>query len=212
MAALYEDYRSAAYTAERDFYEPGYATGAAKDFDCRHPYIAAIEAWLAPNLPDPPLVLDWGGGSGINTPFLGKGKVHIHDISGVTVVKGAQRISKKNHSQYSYDLVCSQLVLEHVASPLKMLREIVPAMSQKTLLYLEVPYEEIMRKNPKSNNLAQLKHFWHEHINFYTEIGLHRLCGQLGLQILDVHYQLFDNGVRKGEVIGVLARLEQVSN
>src|SRR5580658_3942823 len=90
MAALYRGYRDAEYTRQRDHFEPGYAAGAARDFHVRHAYIADVEAWLARWLPEQPAVLDFGGGNGINSPFLGRSALlHVHDVSGVAVMEGA---------------------------------------------------------------------------------------------------------------------------
>lgn len=89
MASLYHGYRDAAYNAQRDFFEPGYAATVANDYRYRHAYLDTLETWLAPHLPACLTVLDWGGGDGTNTPFLGKGTIHIHDISEVAPVAGA---------------------------------------------------------------------------------------------------------------------------
>ena len=35
--------------------------------------------------------------------------------------------------------------------------------------------------------LAQLKRHWHEHINFFSESSLRRLCERAGLQVLAQH-------------------------
>lgn len=93
-----------------------------------------------------------------------------------------------------------------MASPIDLLQEIMPVMIPNTLLYMEAPHEQPMRENPNNYYLAQLKHFWHEHINFYTETGLRCLCARAGPRVLDVHYQRFNNGVRSGEVMTVLAQ------
>jgi hypothetical protein len=54
MAALYEGYRGPAYTQQRERFEPGYAATVAQDYTRRHAYIAEVEAWLAPRLPERP--------------------------------------------------------------------------------------------------------------------------------------------------------------
>jgi hypothetical protein len=208
LAALYRGYRNAAYTRERDHYEPGYATMAAQDFAHRHAYLADVEAWLSPRLPEPPAVLDWGGDSGINSPFLGKTRLlHIHDISGVAVVEGAERVSTGQLQQHSYDLVTCCQVLEHVPSPLELILQIIPTLSPQTLLYLEVPHETLMRDHPGSLKLAPLKRHWHEHINFFTETAVRRVLERARLQVLDVLDLPIDLGSRKAMVLGVLAKL-----
>lgn len=208
MAALYTGYRDDVYTQQRDGFEPGYAETVAHDYTQRHAYITDVEAWLAHLLPARPAVLDWGGGDGSNTPFLGRGRIHIHDISGTNVVDGAERILPEQVGEHEYDLVVCSQVLEHVPSPLNLIREIIPALSQQTLLYVEVPHESLMRENPGDLKLATLKRHWHEHVNFFTETGLGRLLERTGLQVVDKHFQSYKNGSRKGKIIGFLAKLK----
>jgi hypothetical protein len=208
MAALYRGYRDEAYTRERDHYEPGYASTAAKDFAHRHAYLADVEGWLSPRLPKRPAVLDWGGDSGINAPFLANTRLlHVHDISGVDVVKGAERVNTGQLQQHSYDLVTCCQVLEHVPFPLDLVRQIIPALSPQTLLYLEVPHETLMREHPGSLELSALKRHWHEHINFFTEPSVRRLLERARLQVLDVLHLSVDLGWRKGMIMGVSAKL-----
>lgn len=204
MASLYRGYRDEAYTQQRDHYEPGYADTVARDYLRRHSYLDHVEAWLAAHVPGNPSVLDWGGGDGRNTPFLGRGSVHVHDISGVEVVDGVAAIDVRRPMPHFDLVVCSQ-VLEHVPAPLELLLAIVPMLSPGTLLYVEVPYETLIREHPGSLELAPLKRHWHEHVNFFTEAGLRQLFDRAGLQIVDVHYLPVDNGARTGEVIGLLA-------
>lgn len=206
MAALYSGYRDAAYTLQRDRYEAGYANTIAADYAHRHAYIAGVEAWLAPRLPECPRVLDWGGGDGANTPFLGKGTIHVYDISDVPVVAGAEQVELDLVGQCDYDVVTCCQVLEHVPSPLDLVGKIALRLSQRTLLYIEVPHEQLIREHPGNRDLAKLKRHWHEHVNFFTETGLRRLLDRAGLLLVDVHYLPIDNGVRTGEIIGLLAR------
>lgn len=207
MATLYRGYRDDTYTQQRDHYEPGYASTVARDYLQRHPYLDRVEAWLAMHVPEKPSVLDWGGGDGRNTPFLGRGRVQVHDISGVEVVDGAETIDLRQPGTRDFDLVVCSQVLEHVPAPMELLLEIRPMLSQRTLLYLEVPHEQLIREQPGRLDLAEQKRHWHEHVNFFTEPGLRRLIERAGLDLVDVHYLPVDNGARKGGVIGLLARL-----
>lgn len=206
MASLYRGYRDDAYTRQRDDYEPGYASTVARDYLQRHPYIDRVETWLATHLPENPSVLDWGGGDGRNTPFLGRGRVHVHDISGVEIVDGAETIDLQKPGSRIFDLVVCSQVLEHVPAPIELLVDILPMLSPRTLLYLEVPHEQLIREHPGSLDLAKLKRHWHEHINFFTDAGLRQLIDRAGLQLVDVHFLGIEVGMQKGEVIGVLAR------
>jgi hypothetical protein len=204
MAALYHNYMDEAYTRQRDHYEPGYAATTAQHYTFRQSYIADVEAWLAPRLPLQPAVLDWGGGSGMNAPFLGRSRLlHVHDISNVEVVAGADRISSEVLGGEAYDLVVCNQVLEHVPFPDRLIDLIRPALGAETLLYLGVPHEALMRAHPGSLDLATLKRHWHEHINFYTEPSMRRLLERVGLEVVDVHYV----PTLKGVVLGMLAKL-----
>lgn len=206
MASLYRGYRDDAYTQQRDHYEPGYASTVARDYLQRHPYLDRVEAWLAAHVPENPSVLDWGGGDGRNSPFLGRGLVHVHDISGVEVVHGVETIDLQQLVRRDFDVVVCSQVLEHVPAPMDLLMEILPALSPRTLLYLEVPHEHLMREHPGHLDLAKLKRHWHEHVNFFTESGLRTLIDRAGLEMVDVHFMDIDNGVRTGAVMAFLAK------
>lgn len=206
MAALYQGYRDESYTRQRNHFEPGYAA-VAEHYRGREAYISDVEAWLAPHLPALPAVLDWGGSSGINTPFLLQHSLlHVHDISAVELVKGAERVGPEQVVKGRYDLVVCSQVLEHVSFPLALIEEIHAALGPQTLLYLEVPHEALMREHPGSLDLARLKRHWHEHVNFFSEQSLHCLLDRAGLVLVDSYFLPVNLGWRQGEVMGVLAR------
>lgn len=202
MASLYADYRGPAYTHQRDTFEPGYAASAARMFSARQRYVADVEAWLAPFLTRRPRILDWGGGDGSNTPFLGQGHVFIHDISGAALVHGAKRAD--THTPADYDLLVCMQVLEHVAEPLAVLHEMSPLLSPHSLIYVEVPHEALMRQHPPGTDLTPHKRHWHEHINFFTENALRRVTARAGLKVKATLRLPVDNGDKLGEVLGLL--------
>jgi SAM-dependent methyltransferase len=203
MAALYAGYRDARYTQERDRFEPGYAAAAAPGFEKRSAYIAAVENWLAPRLPGRPAVLDWGGGGGLNSPFRGRAAIlHIYDISSVYCVEGAEPITPEQFHRWHYDLVVCSQVFEHVPRPFELIKSMLSALSKGTLLYLEVPYEALVREFPGSRDLASRKRHWHEHINFFTPDALVCLLERAGLDFID--HQIFMNDTK--EFMGTLAR------
>jgi hypothetical protein len=206
MAALYRNYRDPEYNAQRIRFEPGFASVSAH-YKQRTDYIAEVEAWLAARLPVQPAVLDWGGDTGINSPFLGRARLlHVYDISGVDCVADAQRIGAEQVQQQTYDLVVCSEVLEHVPSPRDVVRQMLPALGPRTLLYLEVPHEALMRQHPGGRHLAPLKKHWHEHINFYTETAIRCLLERAGLEILDSVRLPVNLGWTQGEVQGFLAK------
>lgn len=206
MAALYHNYRDELYNAQRIRFEPDYAAVSAH-YQKRESYIADVESWLAPHLSDRPVVLDWGGGSGLNTPFLERhAGLYVHDISEVELMPGVVRLTTPEQlSTQRYDLIVCSQVLEHVPFPHELIDEMRELMDAQTLLYLEVPHEALMREHPGSLELAGEKRHWHEHVNFFTEQSLHCLLDRAGLVLVDRHRLSIDLDWRKSEVIGVLA-------
>ena len=209
MAALYQNYRDATYNAQRIHFEPGYANVAAH-YQQRADYITEVEAWLERYLPPEPRVLDWGGDTGINSPFLGRAApLHVYDISGVDVLPGATRIGAEHLKRQHYDLVVCSEVLEHVPFPFEFLQQLSPVLDSDTLLYLEVPHEALIREHPDNRQLAPLKRHWHEHINFYTEDAVRCMLKRLGLEVVECLHLPVDIGWTKSEVLGVLAKLSR---
>lgn len=173
MGNLYRDYRGHDYTKLREIYEPGY-TARNEQLNAGINYRAEVEAWLIPHVGTPSSVLDWGGDTGINTPFVGKsGLVHIFDISEKPVIAGTQRVSRRDIEQHEYDLVTCCSVIEHVPYPHRTLLDIRETMGDRGLLYLEVPFEDVMH-DQHTNACVRKKH-WHEHINFFSRESLARL-------------------------------------
>ena len=81
-----------------------------------------------------------------------------------------------------YDLIVCSNVLEHIPYPAEILGDIKACMDSDTILYLEVPLEEIMR-DPFDGFYRNKRH-WHEHINFFSEIALRRLIAACGLDVV----------------------------
>lgn len=182
MTRLYHEYREEAYTALREHYEPGYRKRNLL-LNTGVPYLADIEAFLAPHLPHTPRVLDWGGDTGANTPFKHSNKLlHIYDISNKgIVIPHAQKVCRATAFSQEYDLVVCSNVLEHVPYPVDLVKDLIHAMGPETLLYIEVPFEDVMlRPDP-----LQAKRHWHEHINFYSALSMTTLLRNCGLEVMD---------------------------
>ncbi|HDS1796437.1 class I SAM-dependent methyltransferase [Pseudomonas putida] len=206
MGALYHNYRDDLYNTQRTRFEPGYANVIAH-YHQRAAYLDEVEEWLAPRLPEAPAILDWGGDSGINSPFREHNRLlHIHDISGVELVAGAERVDLQRIGQTHYDLVSCSQVLEHVSFPRQLVEQMLSAVGKGTLLYLEVPHEVLVREHPGSLELAPLKRHWHEHVNFFTEAAMRRLLEGLGLEVVDILRLPVELEWTSSEVLGVLAR------
>jgi hypothetical protein len=192
MAALYDGYRGPAYAKQRERFEPGYLAHNA-DILGSPANPEPVEAFLTPLLPAQPTVLDWGGDTGLHTPFrTAIGDIWVHDISGRPLIDGVRMVGKTDLQEKSYDLVVLSHVLEHMPWPAALLDEVKTVMSPATVLYVEVPLEALIADDPASPDLATRKKYWHEHVNFFTEAALRRLLARSGMRIVD--FQIRERG------------------
>jgi len=209
LSLLYKDYRGPEYTALRSALEPGYNL-TSSHYEGRAAYIDAVEKYLSPHLPSCPKVLDWGGDSGINSPFRFRASsLHIYDISGVNVCKEATQVTYAECLKQSYDLIVCSQVLEHVSFPILLLRKIVEILRLRphTLFYLEVPLEQIFQEECGSLNRGSLKRHWHEHINFFSPVSLLALAKTCGLEIVDSNIMEISLGWKQATVQMLLCKV-----
>ena len=187
MNSLYNGYREKQYTELREKYEPGYKERNDR-LNSGINYIPDIENFLSSHLTFPISILDYGGDTGKNTPFKTCNKLfHIYDISNKPdIINGAMKINKFTAVSTQYDLIICSNVLEHVPQPVDIVLEIKKSMRIDTVLYIEVPLEDIVRTNDVKTALHQKKKHWHEHINFYTEKSIEALLTTCGLSIIDL--------------------------
>ncbi|MFV0280218.1 MAG: class I SAM-dependent methyltransferase [Rhodoblastus sp.] len=207
MGGLYSDYRGEAYTAARDRFEPGYAARNALLLDGSK-YVARIEAFLRPHLAvEKPRILDWGGDTGVNTPFRTQAACHdIYDISSRPPLSGARMVAHGQAKSRSYDLVVFANVLEHVPKPREALSELADAMNADTLLYVEVPHEDAIRLIAAPDMRLKSKRHWHEHINFFTQKALEIAFRDAGLTIRQIVSHPVTAGGKDSFVFSIAAR------
>lgn len=180
MKRLYRDYRGDEYLNLREFYEPGYMQRNAV-FSHEYHYRNLVDEFILQHMKTyPKSVLDWGGDTGINTPYKERLKLHhIFDISNIQPIKGANIVNEESIPNYLYDLVVCQHVLEHLPFPSQSIANLIHRIQGNPFFYFEVPHETIMRK--KLPHESPIKQHWHEHINFYTEDSLAKLLLRCGL-------------------------------
>lgn len=189
MNRLYAGYRETEYVELRDHYEPGYAL---RNFELakRADWLPFAEALISPYLHRPKSgrirILDFGGGTGINTPFrLADAEIDIYDISASGTLKGVNSVSPSSALVQNYDLVVCSMLLEHVSDPAEILRNLTNYMRPETLLYIEVPYERLMRDFGDSVQAVRSKRHWHEHINFYSRDSIRALIKPFGFVVVE---------------------------
>jgi SAM-dependent methyltransferase len=184
LAALYHDYFGPEYARLRDSYEPGYAV-KNETFLKVIPYLSDVENFLRDLVPFMPSILDWGGGSGLNTPFRNANRRHhVLDISKQAPVPGAEIVDPGQVSAGDYDLVVCSNVIEHIPYPVDLLRQVTTSLGPQTVLYLELPYERILSESDDDLSAFRRKRHWHEHINFFSRKSLQTLLRRAGLSTI----------------------------
>jgi hypothetical protein len=208
MSALYSCYRGEEYTKLRDQYEPGYKKrDSVIQLGATH--TATVESFLANHLPPRPKVLDWGGDTGINTPFKSRNPAfHVFDISNKSMVAGAVLVGASTIKNTNYDLIVLSHVLEHVPWPAKTIAEIGAIMRDDTVLYIETPYEDLVRLGSNALDLHTKKKYWHEHINFFTPDSLDSLLKCCGLQVIDMRFIDAEGGGKNWHVFAIACKLK----
>jgi hypothetical protein len=179
MGSLYYRYQDSNYNERRCHYEREYKERIDKlSTSCGDPaYVKSIEKFIDPsNTYMPTRILDWGGDTGLNTPFRGAGvSTEIYDICGNEPVGGIYAANKDELALHVYDLIVCSNVLEHVSNPYEVVWSIAPLMDEDTLFYIEVPFEDVP---------FEKKNFWHEHINMFTVNGIRILLLRCGLTVI----------------------------
>lgn len=206
LERLYADYRGEAYTRLRDSMEPGYAERNGKLL-AGADYVPQVERFLLGCMPSPARILDFGGDTGINTPFRGGAQVqHVLEISNRPLVAGAVRVDPAFAATQRYDLVVLSEVLEHVPQPLALLQQVVALMDSQSVLYLEVPFERLMCTLEAEPQRWYEKRHWHEHINFFSRESLRRLLARCGLEPLLMDVLDIDVGNGPAQVFALAAK------
>lgn len=207
MGRLYDNYRGFEYTRLREYYEPGYSE---RNAELSKPvvYLPQTEAYLRDFVAHPRCVLDWGGDTGINTPFKDVAEcVEIYDISDKLAHDGERTSNKTRLKTIAYDLLTCCNVLEHVSHPAKVLEEIKDFMDEATTLFIEVPLESLRLQTDGMPALLTAKRHWHEHINFFSEKSLRLLMHNTGFKLLSIRTLITNESGNQTHVYQVVARL-----
>lgn len=205
MENIYTGYREEAYVKLRDFYEPGYRV-RNEALTVAVSYKQHIEDFLSPFLRDPLTILDWGGDTGANTPFEKRRvSLDVFDISGKAVGGDARVVTREQATSSKYGLIVCSQILEHIPYPSDVLLTVRQAMDEESILYIEVPFEEVMRRYLKDRD--KVKRHWHEHINFYSTQSLDSLLVNCRLEILANNVLVAEVGGAEAHILQIACRL-----
>lgn len=207
LTALYTGYREKEYTELREKYEPGY-TKRNEKLNGGINFMEDVEAFIAPHVSFPARILDWGGDTGKNTPFRnGQNEIFIYEISDKETLDGTKRITQGELRKNRYDLLINSHVLEHVPYPGDIIRDMVSVMDEESVLYIEVPYEDIMSGANGATDLHLKKRHWHEHINFFSKKSLEKLLANHGLQQISYREMQADGGANCAAIFQIVCKL-----
>jgi hypothetical protein len=208
-AKLYASYRDERYQEERFAFEAFY-TKAFNDGLSSRDALAARRGRIAAVLGSfvnggaVRTVLDFGGASGELVAGLVPGATtYVYDVSGVDTVPGVTSCaSLAECRETSPDLIVCSNVLEHVAEPREMVRELAGLARRGTLIFVEVPFEApqsllytlkqlaklglLMAKRPnvfRTLRFPAALYQMHEHVNLFDDASLERVMALDGLEV-----------------------------
>lgn len=147
-------------------------------------------------------VLDYGGGTGkLMQPFLDNDHAvyivdyNLHPIA--DVVRLGDDINSLDGVEPFDVIICSH-VLEHIANPQKLLKDLIPFVKVEGIVFAEVPLE-IWAGIPIEADPVT-------HINFYTPNSFNALFFLNGFSIVKTKREYSNYGASFGEVLSVVAR------
>jgi hypothetical protein len=204
---LYDNYRGSEYNKLRIKYEPDYEL-VDEYLNNIYPIKNRIntENYISKFIKIPDNILDWGGGDGRNTPFndVKNKNIDIYEISDLEK-ENYSNINFIKNIEKKYELITCLHMFEHLSYPLKMLEIIGSYLCQNGFIYIEVPYEKIMRlsKEPINN-----KNHWHEHVNFFSIRSLEALISHSNFEIIDLRSEDISDEFRDFHIIRLLAKIK----
>ena len=76
-------------------------------------------------------------------------------------------------------------MLEHLPYPHLTLEQIYKVAGPDTVIYFELPYENVQRLNDDGVVALTQKRHWHEHVNFFSRASLAILLEREGFRVED---------------------------
>lgn len=153
-----------------------------------------------------PNLLDVGGGNGkLLFPFIKNGtKCYIVDYNQnpLLEITWLATTLKTLETKEKFDIIICSHVLEHVVDPVEFLKDIIPFLKEKGMLYVEVPLE-IWSGVPLGNAPVT-------HINFFSEGSLGNTLRIAGFNILKIKSTFGGYSGSKGLIVwGIVSKSQE---
>ena len=208
MEKLYHEYRGENYVEQRKRFEPNYIETNDYLLKPLH-YLSKVEDFIGRHTGSLHRILDWGGGNGVNTPFLtDRSEVSIYDISSHSnseLPNGANVINHLEGKENHFDLIVAMHVFEHLSDPRDELFKLIEKLRLGGSIYIEVPLESIMEFDGPKPDAINEKHHWHEHINFFSRPALQHLFDVSGLEVKDIREFDVSDEYRSFKILSAIA-------
>lgn len=195
MNRYYQGYQDKEFIDMRVMFEPSFAerlkrrtnTNTLRIKGERCSYIDKVESYYLETTgkKQPTAILDYGGGTGANTPFASLALIEIVDIDVSNSTPDDSRLSSH------LDLVCLMNVLEHVNNPGDVLRRALEYYGSATDILIELPLERFMHDVTITASYNHKK-IWTEHINCFSPTGFMNLVENAGLKPYDAQPTLIE--------------------
>lgn len=188
MARHYRNYFDTEYIEHRIIHEPEFLSKWC--FDKARNHDKYIEEFLLPYTGIPQSILDFGGGNGSETPFIGKTHIDILDVAMTPLIDGCSRVDTINRK---YDLVVLCHILEHVPNPIALLKRALTASNK--YVYIEVPDEaNLYGERPRLASVRKNRGYWHEHMQYFDATSLSFLIDTAGGTVRSLAYHTWEGG------------------
>ena len=146
IGGFYTDSREEGYTKLRKPSKPGYIK-RNEAINSEAGDLAKYEKFLSSHMSFPPTGMDWGAIRGFKAPFkTAQRSSEICDISHKSLKAGSNSMSKFEAQSKEYNLVVLNQFAEHVTYSVDMLMEIHQVMREDSVLYIEVPFGDIIAR------------------------------------------------------------------
>ncbi len=186
LSRYYSNYWSDEYIEERKRFEPQLLEKHRHLLQPRN-MTDRTELFINKFIDSPNQVLDIGGGSGIEAPFRLKSKVDVFEVYDVEMAPGCNRV---NNPDKIYDLITMSHVLEHVPDPVSLILDAYSYCNDNGYIYIEIPDEaKLYGEPPRINNVAAMREFWHEHIQFYDTTSITKLIEVTNGKVLGIEQE-----------------------